>query len=124
MYKGTGYLIAADSAGSALPPVLAGLAGVLVGLLRGRTMFLDACRRNLRRIAGLDDPRIWQFFRPGFFAALALMIAAGAGLAWLAGTGYWGEVVVGGLELVIATALLTSSVAFWRTGDAGDQSAR
>lgn len=114
LYKGAGYLVDAAATGALVPPVLAGLAGVTVGLLRGRTMFLHACRRNLRRIERLPDPRVWQFFRPGFFAALALMIAAGAVLAWLAGTGYWGEVVVGGLELVIATALLTSSMAFWR----------
>lgn len=114
LYKGAGYLVAASSVGPVAPPVLAGVAGVAAGLLRGRTMFLQACRRNLQRIAGLDDPRVWQFFRPGFFAALAVMIAAGAVLAWLAGTGYWGQVIVGGLELIIATALLTSSIAFWR----------
>lgn len=114
LYKGTGYVLAAASAGPVVPPVLAGVAGAAVGLMRGRTMFLRACRRNLQRIAALDDPRVWQFFRPGFFAALAVMIAAGAVLAWLASTGYWGQVVVGGLELVIATALLTSSIAFWR----------
>lgn len=114
LYKGGGYLVHAGGTGAVVPPVLAGLAGLTIGLLRGRTMFLEACRRNLRRIEGLDEPRVWQFFRPGFFAALALMIAGGAALAWVAGTGYWGEVVVGGLELVIATALLTSSIAFWR----------
>lgn len=114
LYKGAGYLVAAASVGPVVPPVLAGVAGAAVGLMRGRTMFLRACRRNLQRIAALDDPRVWQFFRPGFFAALAVMIAAGAVLAWLAGTGYWGQVIVGGLELVIATALLTSSIAFWR----------
>lgn len=118
LYNGAGYLVNAAGTGAAVPPILAGLAGVVVGLLRGRTMFLHACRRNLRRIEGLDDPRVWQFFRPGFFAALALMIAAGALLAWLAGTGYWAQVVVGGLELVVATALVTSSVAFWRKSDA------
>lgn len=115
LYNGTGYLIHAVATGAIVPPILAGLAGVTLGLLRGRTMFLNACRRNLRRIERLDDPRVWQFFRAGFFVALAVMIAAGAVLAWVAGTGYWGEVVVGGLELVIATALLTSSIAFWQS---------
>ena len=77
-------------------------------------MFLRACRRNVARIDALEDPRVWQFFRPGFFAALLVMIAGAAALKWLAGTGYWGSVVVGGLELMIGTALLTSSVAFLR----------
>lgn len=114
LYKGAGYLIAAGDAGPVWPAAAAGVAGATVGVLRGRTLFLRACRRNLRRIEALEDPRIWQFFRPGFFLALAVMIAGGAALAWLAGTGYWGSVVVGGLELVIALALITSSVAFWR----------
>lgn len=114
LYKGSGYLVAAAAGGPAAWPLLAAGAGVAVGLMRGRTMFLRACRRNLARIDGLDRPRLWQFFRPGFFAALAVMIAGGAALARLAETGYWGMVVVGGLELIIATALLTSSIAFWR----------
>lgn len=118
LYKGGGYLLRAAAAGPLLPAALSGLLGATVGVLRGRSMFLRACRRNLVRIAALEEPRIWQFFRPAFFAALALMIAGGVVLAWLAGTGYWGAVVVGGLELVIATALLTSSVAFWRSDEA------
>ena len=114
LYKASGYLLVAGATGSIVPAAISALLGITVGVLRGRTMFLRACRRNLGRIDALQAPRIWQFFRPGFFAALALMIAGGALLAWLSGTGYWGAVVVGGLELIIATALLTSSVAFWR----------
>ncbi|NIP82124.1 MAG: hypothetical protein GWM90_24050 [Gemmatimonadetes bacterium] len=114
LYKGAGYLLGAASSGPTWPALLAGVLGSGAGVLRGRTMFLKACRRNLRRIDGLARPRAWQFFRPAFFAALAVMVAAGAALAWIAGTGYWGAVVVGGLELVIALGLLTSSVAFWR----------
>lgn len=113
LYKGTGYLIAAAGSGPAWPPLAAGLAGAAFGVLRGRTLFLQACRRNLQRIDALPDPRLWQFFRAGFFLALGVMIAGGAALGWAAGTGYWGSVAVGGLELVIALALLTSSVAFW-----------
>ncbi len=117
LYKGSGYVLGALREGAALPPVTAGVVGVVAGLARGRTMFLRACRGNLARIDALEEPRVWQFFRPGFFAALLVMIAGGAVLAWLAGTGYWGSVVVGGLELVIGTALLTSSVGFWRRGE-------
>ena len=118
LYKGTGYLFAAAAGGPSLPAALAGGLGVTVGLLRGRTMFLRACRRNLSRIDALERPRPWQFFRPGFFAALALMIAGGALLSWLAGVGYWAAVTVGGLELVIATALLSSSTPFWGWSEA------
>jgi hypothetical protein len=113
-YKGAGYLVHAGYSGAPWPALLAGGLGGGLGVFRGRTLFLRACERNLRRIRQLPDPRAWQFFRPGFFAALAVMIAFGGFLAWLAETGYWGAVVVGGLELVVGTALLTSGVAFWR----------
>lgn len=115
LFKGSGYLLMAFESGATLPSIVSGVAGVIVGLVRGRTMFTRACRRNLQRIDALEDPRIWQFFRPGFFAALVLMCAGGVALSWLARSGYWGSVVVGGLELVIGTALLTSSVVFWRS---------
>lgn len=117
LFKGSGYLLSAAASGPWLYPAISGVIGIGVGLLRGRTMFLRACRRNLARIDALEQPRVWQFFRPGFFAALAVMIAGGAALAWVAGTGYRGGVVVGGLELMIATALLTSSGAFWRRSE-------
>lgn len=120
LYKGAGYLMVAAGAGADFPALLAGGAGVTAGVFRGRTLFLRACRKNLRRIDALVDPRVWQFFRPGFFAALALMILGGAGLSWVATTGYWGRLVVGGLDLIIATALLTSSGAFWRGSSAGE----
>lgn len=117
LLKASGYLlgsVAAGAVGAAGPASIAVVAGVGVGVLRGRTLFLRACRRNLRRIDSLDRPRAWQFFRPAFFVALVAMMAAGAGLSWVAGTGPWAAVAVGGLELVIATALLTSGIAFWR----------
>ncbi|MEJ2504618.1 MAG: hypothetical protein P8177_15125 [Gemmatimonadota bacterium] len=118
LFKGGGYLAGAAASGATLPAALAGGLGVTAGVLRGRTMFLRACRRNLARIDALERPRVWQFFRPGFFAALVLMIAAGALLSRVAGSGYWPAVVVGGLELVIATALLSSSTPFWGWSEA------
>jgi hypothetical protein len=118
LYKGSGYLVEAAGSGSWQPAAIAGALGVAAGVLRGRTMFLKACRRNLARIDALERPRAWQFFRPGFFAALVLMISGGVLLSRVAATGYWGAVIVGALELVIALGLLTSSTAFWRWGEA------
>ena len=92
---------------------IAGAAGVTLGLLRGRTMFTRACRKNLRRIYSLADPRPWQFFRPAFFAALLLMIAAGVTLSGVAEASPRASLVVGALELTIGVGLLTASRLFW-----------
>lgn len=119
LLKGSGYLLGASGAGPAWSVGIAAVLGLAVGLLRGRTMFLGACRRNLRRIDALERPRFWQFYRPGFFAALVVMMAAGSFFSWLAGLATWTAVVVGGLELVIGTALLTSSPEFLSASEAG-----
>jgi hypothetical protein len=125
LLKGSGYLLGSAGSGAVGPALVAAMAGLAVGVFRGRTLFLRVCHRNLRRIEALERPRAWQFFRPTFFAALVAMMAAGAVLSWVAGTGRWPAVAVGGLELMIAAALLTSSVAFWRpvaiaTGEAAE----
>jgi hypothetical protein len=67
-------------------PWLAVITGALLGYLKARYVFSKSCRRNLNRIAALDRPRIWQFFRPGFFVALVVMISVGATLSRLAHT--------------------------------------
>ena len=92
---------------------VAGAAGVTLGLLRGRTLFTRVCRKNLRRIYALEDPRPWQFFRPAFWGALVLMIAAGAALSAVAEASPAASLVVGALELTIAVGLATASRLFW-----------
>jgi hypothetical protein len=99
---------------AATGPWLAGLAGLLFGSLKARYLFSRSCRKNLARIAALRQPRIWQCFRPKFFAALALMILAGAISSRLAHQHYPLLIGVGTLDLSLATALFGSSVIFWR----------
>lgn len=90
-------------------------AAVLAGALKARFIFIHSCRKNLERIARLDRPRPWQFFRPGFFLALAVMISAGATMSRMA-EGHYGPMLgVGALDLSIALALLGGSIPFWRT---------
>ena len=48
-------------------PLWAALLGTAAGLLKGVFLFSRSCRKNLRRIAALENPKVWQFFRPGFF---------------------------------------------------------
>lgn len=93
---------------------LAAAAGIAVGALKAKYVFVRFCRRNLDRIAGLEAPRVWQFFRPQFFAALALMIAAGVTLSKLALSSFAMLVFVAALDLSLATALFVSLIAFRR----------
>ena len=90
------------------------LLGITIGFIKARFIFNHACTKNIVRIRTLADPRIWQFFRPGMLIFLALIIPAGA---WMsrAAAGKFGYLCgVAALDLSIATALLTSSVKFWK----------
>lgn len=89
-------------------------AGLLLGGLKARFIFVKSCKRNLARIATLDRPRIWQFYHPRFFLALAIMITAGATLSRLAHGDYIFLIGVATLDLSLATALLASSITYWR----------
>ncbi len=112
--KGISLLLDANyiHAGQILP-WLGLLLGILLGALQARYVFTNICRKNLARIEGLEKPRLWQFFRPGFFLALAFMIAAGAILSrWAAGNFIF-LVGVAALDLSIGIALLGSGYVFW-----------
>ncbi len=87
---------------------------LLLGGLKARYLFSKSCRKNLARIKALDQPRIWQFFRPRFFLLLALMILTGAMLSRLAEGHYPSLIGVGALDLSLAIALLGSSIVFWQ----------
>lgn len=88
---------------------------LLLGGVKARYLFSKSCRKNLARIAALSEPKLWQFFRPGFFLALALMIATGATLSRLAAGYYVPLLIVALLDLSIGIALLASSVMFWQS---------
>ena len=94
--------------------LLVAVAGVALGLVKTRFIFNRACERNLNRIAALEAPRVWQFFRPGFFLALAAMIMAGALLSKLALANDVARIFVVGLDLALAVALLGSGRIFFR----------
>ena len=94
--------------------VIAPLIGVAIGLVKTKYLFNHFCARNLRRIAEIEAPRIWQFFRPGFFLALAAMILAGAILSRLALASHTARIFVVGLDFSLAVALLGSGRVFFR----------
>jgi len=87
---------------------------VLFGGIRARFLFSNSCRKNLARIAALDQPKIWQFFSPVFFILLSLMILAGAALSNIAHGNYPFLLGMAALDLTVAVALLGSSYVFWK----------
>lgn len=86
--------------------------GLIIGGMKARSTFVPSCRRNLARIAALERPHVWQFFKPIFFVALAGMISAGVLLSHLAQGNYIFLIGVAFLDLTIGTALLGSSYVF------------
>ena len=95
-------------------PVIAAITGIVIGSIKAKFLFGKACKKNLDRIAALPNPKLWQFFRPGFFLALAIMIATGATLSRLAHGNFAFLLAVAALDLTISVALLSSSIVFWQ----------
>lgn len=94
-------------------PWIAGFVGLFLGGLKAKYLFTNSIKKNLIRIDGLSQPKIWQFFSPGFFAALTIMILAGVTLSRMAHNNYPFLIGVAILDLGIAIALLGSSYVYW-----------
>ncbi len=77
----------------------------VVGSLKARYLFVPACRKNLARIDSLSDPKLWQFFRAGFFVFLFSMILLGAWLSRAAADNYGFLLAVSSLDLTLAVGL-------------------
>lgn len=93
---------------------IAVLVGVMAGLLKGRFLFSQSCTKNIKRIKSLPNPRIWQCFRPGMLIFLVIIIPTGAWMSRAAAENYTFLCLVGGLDLSISLALLSSSLVFWK----------
>ena len=104
------YLVDSQSMWTFAAPFL----GVIAGFLKGVFLFNKSCKKNIKRIRSLVNPRIWQCFRPGMLIFLALIIPAGAWMSRSATGNYTLLCFVGALDLSISFALLTSSVVFWQ----------
>jgi hypothetical protein len=89
------------------------VSGVIVGAVQARYLFSRSCRRNLSRINALEKPKGRQFFRPGFFVFLALMIAAGVTLSRQSHGNYPFRLAVALLDFSAAVGLIGSSYVFW-----------
>jgi hypothetical protein len=89
-------------------------AGLCFGSLKGKFIFSKSCHNNLVRIRSLDQPKVWQIFRPWFFVFLVAMITTGATLSRMAHNNYSFLIGVAILDFSIAVALLWSSNIFWK----------
>ncbi len=87
--------------------------GLSIGWVKGRLLFHKNCTRNIHRISGLAQPRLWQFFKPGMLVFLGLIIPTGIFLSHAAQGNFSLLCIVGALDLSIACALLVSSSAYW-----------
>jgi hypothetical protein len=88
------------------------LLGIIAGLLKGKFLFSKSCKKNIQRIRSLDNPRLWQCFRPGMLIFLAIIIPTGAWMSRAAAGNFTYLCLVGALDLSISFALLTSSIVF------------
>jgi hypothetical protein len=114
LLKGTSLLLEAEEARPGQPWIwVALIAGLLIGSVKARFLFSKSCKKNLARIDGLTQPKIWQFYRPRFFVFLMLMILAGASLSRLAHGNYPFLIGVAIVDFSISIALLGSSYIFW-----------
>jgi hypothetical protein len=93
---------------------LAVAAALLIGGVKARYLFGGFCRKNLNRIATLDDPQLWQAFRPGFYLFLTAMVLLGAIFSRLAIGSYPALMALVVLDISIAVALLGSFWVFWQ----------
>ena len=113
--KGTTLLLEAD----ALQPGrnwtwLTVVLGLSIGWLKVTFIFRRTCQKNLTRISLLSEPRIWQFYRPGFLLFLVAMIVIGSTLSRMAHGNYAFLIAMVTLDYSLATALFGSSVVFWK----------
>ena len=87
--------------------------GIVLGIFQAFVIFNRNCRKNIQRIDQLENPRIWQFFRPGFFLALALMISIGILLDHFSQGRYFFMLTVAAVDIALSISLLGSSYVYW-----------
>lgn len=46
---------------------LAVLAGLIIGAIKAKYLFKRLCKKNLKRINALEQPKLWNFYRMRFF---------------------------------------------------------
>jgi hypothetical protein len=113
--KGSSLLIEAKHINISLNwHLIAFVIALVIGMIKTKYIFIKACKKNIDRINNLVNPKVWQFYRTGFFILLIIMIITGAILSNLVHGKYIMLILVGSLDISISTALLGSSYIFWK----------
>jgi len=106
-------ILAREFHSSYLWPLIFIAFGITLGIIQVIFIFRHSCRKNMQRINQLEDPRLWQFYRPGFFLALAIMITSGILLDHFAQGHYFFMLAVAAVDFALTISLLGSSYIFW-----------
>jgi hypothetical protein len=93
---------------------LAIVGGLLIGAIKAKYLFIRLCLKNLERIEGLSNPKLWHFYRMHFFIFLFCMILLGSFVSRLAHGDYPMLITMAIIELSVGTALLGSCHCFWK----------
>lgn len=114
LFKGIRLLLEAESIYASQPWTwLVVVLSLFLGSIKARFVFIKTCKKNVARIAALEQPRIWQFYRPRFFVILAIIKMIGMTLSRLAQNHYVLLLGVALLDLSIAIALLGSGFVYF-----------
>jgi len=87
----------------------------LLSLLKTKYIFTHSCQKNLQRIEALENPKIWQFYRTGFFLFLIGVISLGGFLSHEASGNYYFLISVGVVDMALALALFFSGFQFFHS---------
>ena len=89
-------------------------AGLMLGSIKARYLFSRLCKKNLRRIDSLAEPRLWNFYRVRFYVFLLVVSLSGLYVSQKAHGDYSLLIIMIIVDLSLATALLTSGNCFWK----------
>ena len=92
------------------------LSAAILGSIKARYLFLPSCWKNLARIDALADPKIWQFFRPGFYIFLITMISLGVWLSRWASGEHSSLITVSSIDMTLSVGLFGSLIGFRAQG--------
>jgi len=84
-------------------------------VVKTKYIFIKTCKKNLKRIESLKEPKIWNFYRVRFFIFLVTMITLGGYLSKISQGDYWFLMGVGVLDLSVGLSLFFSSFVFWKS---------